>query len=246
VNKEEVVRLVGARSWFHGFEIAPGIVSPGRVKVDARAALDYYGVPQSLSGVRALDIGARDGPYSFELERRGAEVLALDIEDPDRTGFNVAKSIRGSSVEYLRGSVYDIRRETVGGFGIVFFLGVYYHLRNPLLAFSRIWEVLKDDGTVYFEGAVLDYAYNVESRLREKAGLLRQIAALPVALFNAGEYDSDISNWFIPTRACLLDWLSGTGFKDATLLDPPNVQFSRAAGSARKDPTYFQPDHNTL
>ena len=246
MKKEEVMKLIRSRSWFHGFEIVPGVVSPGRVKVEAKSALDYYGVPGSLSGKRALDIGARDGAYSFELERRGAEVLALDIQDPDLSGFNVAKSIKGSSVQYVRGDVYDMRRETLGEFSVVLFLGVYYHLRNPLLALNRIWHVMKDDGTLYFEGAVLDYANNIDRRWREKPALLEQIAALPIALFSSGEYASDISNWFIPTQACLLEWLSGTGFKNVAMIDPPNVHSSRAAGSAVKDPTYSQPDHNLL
>jgi len=237
MNREEIARLIRSRSWLHGFEIAPGIVSPGRVKVDARSALDYYGVPGSLSGRRALDIGARDGPYSFELERRGAEVLALDVRDPDQTGFNVAKGIRGSSVRYLRCSVYDLPPELVGRFDLVLFLGVYYHLKNPLLALVRIRDVLRDDGTLYFEGAVLDYAHNIDGYWRDKSAVLAEIAALPVAYLTAGKFASDMGNWFIPTRACLLEWLAGTGFRNATLIDPPNVEFSRTAGSARKDPT---------
>jgi tRNA (mo5U34)-methyltransferase len=238
MDKDEIARLIGSRKWLHGFEIAPGIVSPGRVKVDARSALDYYGVEGRLSGRRALDIGARDGPYSFELERRGAEVLAVDIRDPDETGFNVARSIRGSSVRYLRCSVYDLPPELTGAFDLVLFLGVYYHLKNPLLALERIWDVLRADGTLYFEGAVLDFAHNIDGYWRDKSRALAEMAAHPVAYVTAGEFASDLGNWFIPSRACLLEWLAGTGFRDATLIDPPNVEFSRAAGSARKDPTY--------
>jgi tRNA (mo5U34)-methyltransferase len=68
--------------------------------------LDYYGIPEDLTGKSALDIGAWDGLYSFELERRRASVVALDIQDPERTGFNIARKIKNSSVKYLKCSVY--------------------------------------------------------------------------------------------------------------------------------------------
>ncbi len=243
---EEIMSLVNSRSWFHSYEIVPGITTPGRVKVDAGPALDYYGVPGNLSGKRALDIGAYDGPYSFELERRGASVLALDIQDPDHTGFNVAKRIKESSIRYMTCSVYDMPRDLLGEFDLVLFLGVYYHLKNPVLAFERIWEVLKDDGTMYFEGAVLDHAFGIDRFWQDKSEVLAQIAPLPIAYFTSGAYASDTSNWFIPTQACLLEWLGGTGFRDATLIDPQNVEFSRAAGSAKKDPGFARPEYVVL
>jgi hypothetical protein len=114
------------------------------------------------------------------------------------------------------------------------------------LAFERIRGILKDEGTVYFEGAVLDHAYNVDRYWQGKSAMLGQLATLPIAYFTAGEYAADTTNWFIPTQACLREWLSGTGFKDVTVLDPPNVKFSRAAGSAKKDPTYSRPEDNLL
>ena len=33
-----------------------------------------------------------DGPYAFELERRGARVTAVDIQSPDFTGFNAPRT----------------------------------------------------------------------------------------------------------------------------------------------------------
>ena len=44
-------------------------------------------MPEDLTGMRVLDIGARDGFYTFEAERRGArEVVALDYEPPRHHG----------------------------------------------------------------------------------------------------------------------------------------------------------------
>src|SRR4051812_26177689 len=67
-------KLVG-RSCYHRYEIDPGFFTPGQyLEVDPKCCLDELGLPQSLLGLRALDIGAWDGPFTFELERRGAQV----------------------------------------------------------------------------------------------------------------------------------------------------------------------------
>ena len=75
--------------------------------------LDELGISQDLSGLRTLDIGAFDGPFTFELERRGAHVTALDIQDPDITVFNAVKAIKHSSANYVRGSIYDAQPTTL-------------------------------------------------------------------------------------------------------------------------------------
>ena len=99
-----------------------------------RETLNIYGVPGNLAGQEVLDIGAWDGPYTFEFERRGAKVTALDIQNPDRTGFNVSKKILKSNAMYICASVYELPHEFKNKFDIVFYSGVYYHLKNPLLA----------------------------------------------------------------------------------------------------------------
>ena len=96
------------RTCYHRYEVEPGLFTPGDfMPIDPTSCLDELGVPRDLSGLRALDIGAWDGPYTFELERRGAEVTALDIQDPDITVFNAVKKIKKSSATHVRCSIYD-------------------------------------------------------------------------------------------------------------------------------------------
>jgi tRNA (mo5U34)-methyltransferase len=94
MNKEDAIRLMNSHlHWKHSFEIIPGVVTPGDWGFTNSASQldDIYGMPKDLTGLRALDIGALDGVHSFELERRGAQVTAIDIQSPDVTGFNIAK-----------------------------------------------------------------------------------------------------------------------------------------------------------
>lgn len=238
---EEAKTLVESTTWYHGWEILPGLHTGGKSLADPKRALDRYGVPANLKGVRALDIGAWDGPYSFELERRGAEVLSYDIQDPNSTAYNAAKKILGSSCEYSRGSVYDLDAAKHGRFDLVLFLGVFYHLKHPMVAWNRIREVMNPGGILFFEGAILDWAWNVDQPLNNFRNEIEAVRKLPVTYFAAGKYASCWSNWHIPTSACLHDWLIAAGFKDISM--GFKEESSRAYGKARLNPSANLEEH---
>lgn len=165
MSREEVSRKIASVSWYHRFEVLPGVMTPGVCGVSAGKALDSFGIPRKLPGKKVLDIGTFDGPYAFELENRDAEVTAFDIQDPDSTGFNVAKELRKSNVRYVQGSVYDLAKIFTGKFDIICFFGVYYHLKHPILAFEQIYEILADGGMVLIEGECLrNYAETLNGK----------------------------------------------------------------------------------
>jgi tRNA (mo5U34)-methyltransferase len=90
-TRNEILRLVPSKPWFHRFRLVDDIITPGRYFVDALCSVEQQFAGLDLSGKKVLEIATWDGPYSFALEARGAIVDATDIQDPDRTGFNVAK-----------------------------------------------------------------------------------------------------------------------------------------------------------
>ena len=99
-------------------------------------------IPENLTGKRVLDIGAYDGFFSFEFERRGAEVLSVDIwTDAMWEKFQFAIEKRKSQIKHKRIDVHDLTPDEVGTFDIVFCAGVLYHLRHPLLALEAIRSV---------------------------------------------------------------------------------------------------------
>lgn len=131
--------------WFHKIELAPGLVTPG--KIDPSRRLDGIGLPPNLDGKTLLDIGAWDGFFSFEAERRGAKVVALDSFSwngsgwGSRAGFDCARRALGSSVRPVEMEVLDLDPATIGSFDIVLFLNVLYHMRSPALAIERVASV---------------------------------------------------------------------------------------------------------
>lgn len=65
-------------SWYHAIDLGGGVVTPGAF--DMRRYLDQYPLPDDMSGMRVLDVGASNGFFSVEFAKRGAaEVVALDI-----------------------------------------------------------------------------------------------------------------------------------------------------------------------
>jgi hypothetical protein len=71
-------RRLGEFDWYHTQELAPGVETPGLF--DHRPYVDRYGIPADLSGKRVLEVGTFEGFWAFELERRGAEVIAIDVD----------------------------------------------------------------------------------------------------------------------------------------------------------------------
>jgi SAM-dependent methyltransferase len=212
MNPEIKSKLESVR-WFHAFEVLPGVISPGFAPFNARGTLDALGVPDDLTGKKALDVGTWDGPMAFEMEARGAEVWAVDVQHPDCTAFNTAKALRNSQVRYHQGTVYDLQKIFQHKFDLITYFGVYYHLKHPILGFEALAEVLAPDGQLYFEGELLvNYAENYKG---EEADLDHRALAesdVPLSLCYTGDYKG-ASNWFVPNLTCLRGWLEAAGLE---------------------------------
>jgi tRNA (mo5U34)-methyltransferase len=132
-----------AKGWYHSLELPNGEVIQGTQSLDRlERRLSKLPIPQDLRGKRVLDIGAWDGWFSFAMERRGAEVLAVDCVEIEN--FRYARRKLGSRVDYQIMDVFEITPERVGRFDIVLCLGVIYHLKHPLLAIERVCDLTTD------------------------------------------------------------------------------------------------------
>lgn len=215
--------------WYHKIELPGGIVTPGWAPLNIAA----YNIPEDLTGMRVLDVGAWDGFWSFEALKRGAkQVVAIDdfsdflgkLENTDRRAwetFDLCKAALGYSDEQCQRydmSVYDIDRATLGEFDIVFFFGTLYHLRHPLLALDKLYAVCKKE--IYVETAILDDFSPFQGGLG-KGYSGNQIVA---EFYSGDQYGSNNTNWWVPTKQCLGHLLIAAGFCDVTawkLTDKP-------------------------
>ena len=182
-----------------------------------------FHLPDRLDGKSVLDIGAWDGFYSFEAERRGASrVLAVDHYQWDGTGwgskagFELAREALGSKVEDLGIDVMDLSSEKVGTFDVVLFLGVLYHLKHPLYALERVFEVTGDQ-------LILETEIDMTWTRR------------PAAAFYPGkELAKTDSNWWGPNITAVEGMLKTVGFREVRLVFTRNFAIRMARGARSK------------
>lgn len=195
------------KGWWHSFELPDGSQIVGVSDLAAqKRRIAQFPIPQDLRGKRVLDIGAWDGWFSFEMERRGAEVVAIDRWENPR--FYEIRRLLNSRVDYRELDVYDLHPDRIGRFDIVLFMGVLYHVKHPILALERVCSVCTDMAIV------------------ESFVLHDQTDRNLLEFFEYDEFGGQFDNWFGPTPNCLTALCRTAGFARVEL---NNVQDYGAA-----------------
>ena len=141
---DELKEQVASKHWFHQIDLGNGIITPGQD--DSAKKLLRIKMPEKLEGMTVLDVGAWNGFFSFEAERRGASrVLATDSYAwhtwDGKSGFDLARRALNSKVQALEIDVLDLSPDIIGTFDLVLCLGVLYHMRHPLLCLEKVFSV---------------------------------------------------------------------------------------------------------
>jgi tRNA (mo5U34)-methyltransferase len=261
MTEPSLAEAVESIIWFHSIDLGGGLVTPG-VKSSHELAheLGRIGLPDDLGGLTVLDIGAWDGFFSFEAERRGAKrVVALDhyawsldhvaqrrywnecqvnamaplpyeqvpevwdpVGLPGRRGFELAHRRLNSRVEPLLADLEEFDLDALGRFDIVLFMGVLYHLENPLRALRRLRQVTSGRAIVETVCGVFPGAED------------RQM----FEFFGTDELNGDPSNWWAPNATGLDAMCRAAGFSDVVHVaepgpnDPPHPGYKYHYGRA--------------
>lgn len=203
---DDLSTRVRALSWYHSVELPGGVVTPG--VVDSRRVAPRYRLPESLAGRSVLDIGAWDGFWSFEAARLGAsDVLATDSFSwngsnwGSKEPFLLARRALG-----LEGVVRDLdidptalSADAIGGqFDVVLFLGVMYHLEDPIGVLRRVSACCRDLLVLETESALnwLPYA--------------------AARVFPDDSLNGDATNWYQYNERALRGLLAEMGFTSVT------------------------------
>ena len=212
---------------FHSpFDFGEGVSTrPPRVHRRFRRRVRLLRIPQDLAGKSVLDIGAWDGYFSFEFERRGAKrVLAIDTYAWDHGGldcFLLAREHFKSNVEFRRMDVHDLDPDVIGRFDLVFCAGVLYHMRNPLIGLERIRSVTA--------GQLILETHALLPALHEW---------VPLITFFPGDEDATKFSWHhggYPTRAWVLDALKAAGFSRTEVIYTPSFRWAKKLAALLTD-----------
>jgi tRNA (mo5U34)-methyltransferase len=221
MNAEELQRRAEQVRWFHTMDLGQGVVTRGMDNTPEKLA--RIGLPADLSGKIVLDIGAWDGFFAFEAERRGARrVLAVDSYCwsgqgwGTKAGFELARQAYDSRVEDLELDVLDLAPERIGSFDIVLFLGVLYHMRHPLLALEKVAGV------------------TAERLILETEVDLLGTSGAAVAFYAGDELNRDPTNWWAPNPRALSNLLRSAGFARVETIWQPRPFMYRVARALRQ------------
>jgi tRNA (mo5U34)-methyltransferase len=199
VDRATLVEQVQGRPWFHRIDLGGGLVTPG--VDDSPGKLAHMRLPDDLTGWSVIDVGAFDGFFSFEAERRGASrVVAADeyywkmTGMGSKAGFDIAHAALDSKVESRVIPVEDLSPETVGTFDLVLFLGVLYHAPDPLRYLRSVRAICKRQLILETHVDALDYPR-------------------PAMVFYPGRtLNDDPSNFWGPNPAAVVAMLEEVGF----------------------------------
>ena len=171
-------------------------------------------IPEDLHDWHVLDIGCNAGFYSFELAARGAQVTAIDVDPHYLAQARWASRRFGleDRIEFHRMQIYDLARERAQ-YDLVWFMGVLYHLRHPLLALDilrRRTRRLMLLQTLTMPGDAVA-APPPDFPLDERDRLLA--AGWPRMAFIEERMSGDPTNWWAPNHACVEAMLRSAGFR---------------------------------
>jgi tRNA (mo5U34)-methyltransferase len=171
-------------------------------------------LPASLAGWRVLDIGCNAGFYCFELVARGAAVLGIDREPFYLAQANWAREQLGfgDRVQFKGMQIYDLVRQNET-FDLVVFMGVFYHLRYPLLgldiAAQKVGKLMLFQ-TLTMPGNEV-YPNTSGLKIDQREALLEP--GWPRMAFFEHEFADDRTNWWAPNHACVEAMLRTSGLR---------------------------------
>jgi tRNA (mo5U34)-methyltransferase len=169
-------------------------------------------IPRRLDGWRVLDVGCNAGFYSFELARRGASVLGIDVDSRylAQARWALGRFGLGDRIEFRQMEVYEIAASREK-FDLVWFMGVFYHLRYPLLALDLLAE--RTRRLLVFQTLTIpgDSVYGVEPdyAIDNRTPLLE--TGWPKLAFIEKKFSGDPTNWWVPNHACVEAMLRSSG-----------------------------------
>jgi len=215
--------------WFHSMPMPDGSISSGKRPIEVlRREADCI-FKMGMEGRSMLDIGAWDGFFSFEAERRGSkDILSTDHfcwSGPGwgtKEGYDFTHKSWSSRARSQDVDVFSLDPKDQGSFDVVLFLGVLYHLKDPYGGLERAAAMTKD---LLVVETVTDCNHTDIPVMRHYLGT---------------ELDKDPTNFFAPNTTCLESMLREMGFETIEVQRNPGLvadeqQLRKAGGVFDRD-----------
>ncbi|MDB5864314.1 MAG: Methyltransferase type 11 [Betaproteobacteria bacterium] len=212
-------RIKSLGPWFHNLHLPDGTQTlpdhflGGDFPMFKWREVEFL-IPKRLKGWRVLDVGCNAGFYSFELARRGASVVGIDVDPRYLAQARWAAGEFGleDQVEFRRMEVYEVAQSREK-FDLVWFMGVFYHLRYPLLALDLLAE--RTARLMLFQTLTLPgdsvYRPKADYPIEERTPLLE--SGWPKMAFIEHRFSADPTNWWVANHAGVEAMLRSSGLR---------------------------------
>ncbi len=208
---EERVRSLAP--WFHDLDLHGVRTAPNHPLGDFLRDLWRQiepAFPEVMTGKTVLDIGCNAGFYSLQLHARGAQVTGIDHDAHYLAQARFAAEVLEADIEYLQMEVYEVDRLD-RQFDYVLFMGVFYHLRHPLLALDRVAQLPREK--LIFQSMLrgLPGRIPLEQDYPITETAIFEHPRFPAMYFIEHAYAGDPTNWWIPNEAGMEAMLRSAG-----------------------------------
>jgi ubiquinone/menaquinone biosynthesis C-methylase UbiE len=232
--------------WFYRFDLPHGLhtepaipahvvpIHETRLRM-AMAAVDrHFG--GRLASAECLDIGSHEGFYSVALAPRVKSVLGVEprAESRERARF-IADAMGVANVEFRDGVVETLGRDLARQFDLTMFLGVLYHVPDPILCLRNVAEVTREMCVI--ETQVVDEVEGTtEWGAREWTRKYHGVLALvdESGEFEAGNRETGVMPLVTcPSPRALETMLRHAGFRRVEFVEPHEGAYEQLARRKR-------------
>jgi tRNA (mo5U34)-methyltransferase len=240
--------------WFHNLHLPSGVQTAPEHPLGDFPLFKWQQIsphlPQDLTGWKVLDIGCNAGFYSFELTKRGAFVVGIDYD------IRYLRQARWAAKTFKLRPAPVFRRQTIYGltaekevFDLVVFMGVFYHLRYPLLGLDIA--ARKTRRLLLFQSLTIPDLELTNGAL-DHAGSLGHLAqreeiaapGWPRMSFIEGSFAGDPTNWWIPNRSAIRAMLRSSGLR--IVAEPEGEIFVCETGVASAVSPFAEADYQAV
>jgi tRNA (mo5U34)-methyltransferase len=230
-------------AWWHSIDLGQGVITPGWKSAEQlRNEVDALHLPD-LSGKTVLDIGAFDGFFSFEAERRGARrVVALDhyawfLDVVGFFAYFLACKERKEAPRPVQETPYWHPDTAPGKLGFDAARRALGSTVEPVIAdFTKMdlasfgmFDVVLYLGVLYHMENPFEAVRRLAMVTKEFAIIESEAVAVPGypdrclwEFFPSNELNNDVSNWWAPNENALKGMCKAAGFRRVeTIVQPP-------------------------
>lgn len=227
--------LTNHNSWFYEFSISNGVstsVQDPLINIIHQTRADIifpfldnlYG--RSWSEISCLDIACNQGWFATQIALRNAKkVLGIDIRNEHIEMASAIKEIGNlSNLDYIVHNLFETNSDEIGQFDLTLFLGLLYHLENPMGALRKVRSLTKKmcviETQVARDTTKLDILNGSDTNIKQGSG---------IGVFQADEnhVEGDLSVVLVPTLEALYQMLYAVGFDRIYLSVPPKSMFNQ-------------------